>query len=261
MFLDITDTGGTSISIECIYRPRPCPNDLSMCDFNLTAVPWPLAPNRIYNSPSGPFVEMIRDSDLHQLVKEPTHFRVNQNPSLLDLVLVNDPSLVHELIHLPPFGRSDLETLLSNPVTNRKCCRTIQSTHYPDSNMRLDEIDWTDGLPLDFFIYEGKRNEIISDPDCSSLDLDGKFVMKLTMTIPQGVLSKWIGISLQFNCLISSTTRGNALEQIPYKKIEYLLTQTCYLTMFWQRKTAGHILKQYDQTAKCVWGNGSITNQ
>ncbi|KAL3281334.1 hypothetical protein HHI36_004541 [Cryptolaemus montrouzieri] len=71
---------------------------------------------------------------------------IDHNPLLIHLV--NDPNLVDDPIHSPPFGKSDHETLLSKiqltfPVTNRKRCRTIQPTNYSDLNRRLDKIDWT----------------------------------------------------------------------------------------------------------------------
>ncbi|CAH1371486.1 unnamed protein product, partial [Tenebrio molitor] len=53
------------------------------------------------------------NSSLCQIVSEPTRFRQNQNPSTLDLILVNDPALVSQVDYLSPIGKSDHITLLS----------------------------------------------------------------------------------------------------------------------------------------------------
>lgn len=43
-----------------------------------------------------------------------------------------------------------------------------------------------DGLPLDYFLYEGKGSEINAYIDVSHLDIGGKTVMKLVQTLSDG---------------------------------------------------------------------------
>lgn len=44
-----------------------------------------------------------------------------------------------------------------------------------------------DGLPLDFFFYNGKGDPIVADPIFSRLNIGGKSVIKLLTTFPKGV--------------------------------------------------------------------------
>lgn len=45
-----------------------------------------------------------------------------------------------------------------------------------------------DGLPLDFFIYQGKGDSITSDPSCTRLNIGGKIIMQLTKTLNEGTV-------------------------------------------------------------------------
>ncbi len=48
------------------------------------------------------------ESLLQQCVHAPTHFRVNQEPSLLDLLFVKFPSLTSPITIQPPIGKYDI---------------------------------------------------------------------------------------------------------------------------------------------------------
>lgn len=151
------------LTILCVYRPRPSPSDSQLCsllkdltnkkknlfvvgDFNMPDVRWPLSSSRDYNSPSGLYVDTIRENNLLQLVSEPTRFRSGQTPSLLDLILVNDPDLVayHEV--LPPFGRSDHVTLSCKIQLNitepKKVTKRVKVIDYEQLNANLENVDW-----------------------------------------------------------------------------------------------------------------------
>jgi endonuclease/exonuclease/phosphatase family metal-dependent hydrolase len=87
-------------------------------DFNLPTIDWSSTDylnikNYADNSAAYHFVETLVNSSLCQIVSEPTRFRQNQNPSTLDLILVNDPALVSQVDYLSPIGKSDHITLLS----------------------------------------------------------------------------------------------------------------------------------------------------
>jgi hypothetical protein len=77
-------------------------------DFNFPNIDW-------IGSWSGEedstFIESLRDSFLVQMVKKPTRFREGQTPHILDLVIVNNDSLVSDIEHLCPIGKSDHEVL------------------------------------------------------------------------------------------------------------------------------------------------------
>ncbi|CAG4964823.1 unnamed protein product [Parnassius apollo] len=44
-----------------------------------------------------------------------------------------------------------------------------------------------DGVPLDFFMYEGKEDTILTTNEAEGLDIGGKVVLKLSETLPKGV--------------------------------------------------------------------------
>lgn len=50
---------------------------------------------------------MYLDSNLIQLIHKHTRYRINNNPSLLDLILCNDENLVTNIEYLAPIGKCD----------------------------------------------------------------------------------------------------------------------------------------------------------
>jgi hypothetical protein len=87
-------------------------------DFNLLTIDWSSTDylnikKYADNSAAYHFVKTLVNSSLCQIVSEPTRFRQNQNPSTLDLILVNDPALVSQVDYLSPIGKYDHITLLS----------------------------------------------------------------------------------------------------------------------------------------------------
>ena len=53
------------------------------------------------------FLECLRDSFLYQHVKEPTRYRSQNVPSILDLILTNEESMVSNLQYKPGLGKID----------------------------------------------------------------------------------------------------------------------------------------------------------
>ena len=72
---------------------------------------------------SSKFLNAVQDSFLFQNVTQPTHFRANQEPTLIDLVFTNEESMVSHVDHGPPLGLSHHSgihfnyTCYSEPVT------------------------------------------------------------------------------------------------------------------------------------------------
>lgn len=164
IFVDLLERSTTCFTLGCIYRPRASPSDAIMAsflgslssskrnlyvagDFNMPDVIWPLT-SKIYSSTSSVYVDIIRESNLFQLVDFPTRFRNCQNPSLLDLVLVNDGNLVSSIEQHPPFGKSDHITLrsilqLKFPASCSKSSKTIRITDYRRLYHLVEVIDWS----------------------------------------------------------------------------------------------------------------------
>ena len=52
-------------------------------------------------------LESIGDCFLYQHVAQPTRFRHGETPSILDLVLTNEDSMVNSISYMPGLGKSD----------------------------------------------------------------------------------------------------------------------------------------------------------
>ena len=78
-------------------------------DFNLPNIKW----NQRCGMVAGDkpleeqFLVTIDDISMEQVIDRPTRYREHQNPSLLDLLLVNNPEIVHSIELRAPLGKSD----------------------------------------------------------------------------------------------------------------------------------------------------------
>ena len=68
---------------------------LIMGDYNMPAINW--ATWSTHNRRDHEFIECLRDSFLHQHVKEATRYRVNQNENLLDLIMTNEEDMISDI--------------------------------------------------------------------------------------------------------------------------------------------------------------------
>ena len=117
-----------SLLIGCIYKSPNCSNEnclelfqlfgkvkdmryshkLIMGDFNFRDINWTdmsTSSNEQQNSTL--FIESIRDSFMFQHVLEPTRYRANNEPSILDLIFSNEEGMVSDIQYNPSVGRSD----------------------------------------------------------------------------------------------------------------------------------------------------------
>jgi hypothetical protein len=78
---------------------------LLMGDFNFLKIDWPAWSASDEEGTS--FLECVKDCYFSQCVDKFTRCRINPEPSLLDLIIVNDESLIDYIEHLDPLGRSD----------------------------------------------------------------------------------------------------------------------------------------------------------
>ena len=86
---------------------------LIMGDFNFPEIKW----NDTYvqgdrDSYPNKFYDGVNDVFLHQHVQENTRFRIDQEPSLLDLIFTNEESMVDNLEINAPLGKSDHVSIL-----------------------------------------------------------------------------------------------------------------------------------------------------
>ncbi|KAJ3656547.1 hypothetical protein Zmor_015618 [Zophobas morio] len=127
LFLKVTGKS-LSIVLGCVYRTPSSDfdsdlelfnaltvlandyNNLLICgDFNMPELNWPLVCSGSLNRSSQLLVDLISDSHLYQMVSEPTRYRKNQCPSVLDLVLSSNPDLIANLEYSSPIGNQMLE--------------------------------------------------------------------------------------------------------------------------------------------------------
>ena len=130
VWVKINLRGNDKLLVGCIYKsPSSSEENLSLMndmirninstqvyshvlvvgDFNFPDIDW-----NTWNSRDRfcqEFIESLRDSYLEQMVEKPTRFRINQNPSVLDLILVNDSNAIQSIDYLSPVGNSDHSVL------------------------------------------------------------------------------------------------------------------------------------------------------
>ena len=66
------------------------------------------------NSPSTYFIDTLQDCYLYQHVTEPTRYRHDHSPHILDLILSNEEGMISELQYLPGLWKSDHVCLMFN---------------------------------------------------------------------------------------------------------------------------------------------------
>ena len=99
------------------------------------------------------FLECLRDCFWYQHVQDFTRFRINQQPSVLDLIMTNEEDMVVDLEYLSPLGASDHKVLTFQ--FNCYCSHTNNySTHFNNykgdyESLREElKINWKDELGI-----------------------------------------------------------------------------------------------------------------
>ena len=125
-------------------------------DFNYREIDWEneFAPPEKENQRF--FIKALQDCYLYQHVSEPTRYRQNENPNLLDLVLSGEEGMVCDLDYLPPLGESDHVCIKFNvkctksaeiPETKK---RNIFKANYAAIIEQLSQYDWDELLNSNF---------------------------------------------------------------------------------------------------------------
>lgn len=86
---------------------------LVMGDFNYGGVKWPLEECGYVTPKEENFIQWYKNSNLEQLLEKNTRFRHGNQPSLLDLILTNDDSMIAHVDYQAPIGKSDHICLLT----------------------------------------------------------------------------------------------------------------------------------------------------
>ena len=84
-------------------------------DFNFPTINWQnWTTSHMERSKEELFIDVLRDSFLHQHVNEPTRCRGTNDPSTIDLILTDEENQITNLQYLSPLGKSDHCTLSFN---------------------------------------------------------------------------------------------------------------------------------------------------
>ena len=116
-------------------------------DFNFPAIEWVEGTGHISsNSRDSPFLSCLSNNFLHQTIDKPTRYRADQNPLLLDLVILRDTDSLIRNDYLPPIASSDHLVILSVLSLNSRpqpkfCPQTF--TDYEAIQQELSSANWS----------------------------------------------------------------------------------------------------------------------
>ena len=109
-------------------------------DFNLPNVSWVDGQGMTKSSlEQNPLVQALSNNFLYQTVTMPTRMRPGQNPSILDLVITNDPEKVINTHTLSPIGSSDHMPVLSSIQLNSKPSKYTKQS-FTNYKMMVEEL-------------------------------------------------------------------------------------------------------------------------
>ena len=118
-------------------------------DFNYPTIKWQGDNESGVRKLDKQFNGMIEDNLLVQHVNRPTRFRHGQNPSLVDLVISSDESLIETIDYLQPLGKSDHVVLAVKIKCEVQHAQPLEGTRYLLNNGNYDglreelkQIDW-----------------------------------------------------------------------------------------------------------------------
>ncbi|MCP3852206.1 MAG: hypothetical protein GY694_18500, partial [Gammaproteobacteria bacterium] len=98
---------------------------------------------------SAKFIDTINDNFLTKCVTAPTHHKPNTTPSLIDLILCNDPDFIDTVEHFPPLGKSHHSVLTFNLAIARPATQNqpilkyqVNKGDYDQMRNMVGDIDW-----------------------------------------------------------------------------------------------------------------------
>ncbi|EFA12429.1 hypothetical protein TcasGA2_TC005240 [Tribolium castaneum] len=137
------DVGEKDLTIKYVNH---YPNLIIMGDFNFPCIDWSAKNTTGQTIIEKQFSELLLENNLSQIVTEPTRFRSQQRPSLLDLVILSDVNLVSSLNVSNPVGTSDhskieieLQIMIySEPNARIKTTSIVDYTRIDESLLTYD---------------------------------------------------------------------------------------------------------------------------
>ncbi len=98
----------TDSNINSFVSQLRMPTHTLICgDFNYPEINWcSLVSSKSDEHKASKFLNSIQDSFLFQHVTQPTHYRANQEPTTINLILTNEENMVSQVDYGPPLGLS-----------------------------------------------------------------------------------------------------------------------------------------------------------
>ena len=116
-------------------------------DFNYGAISW--QDNTATSAAETAFLDCLQNTYMNQHVEEPTRGRSGQNPSILDLIISNDPNIVSYIRYESPLGKSDHTCLVFNINCYKEAGESARKFYiydkgdYEHMTAELSNIDWS----------------------------------------------------------------------------------------------------------------------
>ncbi len=164
----IEPQAGKKILLGCVYRsPNSTPSNnqklldvlseacsapstylLILGDFNFKEIDWVLGiANCRVDHPASLFLDTVSENFLTQHVNQPTRYREQQTPSLLDLVIIDKEDIIENLEYEAPLGKSDhivirMNLLIAPQDTTKQQHYNFNKGDYEAMREELGSIDW-----------------------------------------------------------------------------------------------------------------------
>ena len=152
---NITKAEDANLNKQISQAAKKLKNLIIYGDFNHPEIDWQhMFCSRGEEHPASAFLYTIQDSKLDQLTTEPTHYKPNCRPSLIDLILTNNKEILDAPTQLPPLGKSHHVIQLNNilyqkndPHSNIKIKKyQVSKGNYTAINSELKSVDWESEL-------------------------------------------------------------------------------------------------------------------
>ena len=182
-------------SIEQVITKKREHQLLLMGDFNYPAIDFNnYTVNASEDSDEYKFYDKLQDLYLVQMVTEPTRFRSNQTPSMLDYVITNEENVIDDMTYEVPLGKSDHICLTwkmtiekEDESEHRQVKINYWKGNYNEIHDALSNTNWVD-------LLNGKAE--VNDKWIAFkevvLDLVEKWIPKKLISKRKKVKSKWI---------------------------------------------------------------------
>ncbi len=170
VWCNITLNNKDNLLLGCIYRSPSHENTDNLC--SLIKEVYDTNPNRViitgdFNYPeidwknwhttkndshrASKFLKAIQDTFWFQHTLQPTRYRENQTPSLIDLVLTSEEDMITNIQYLPPLGKSDhiimiMDTNLDITDKDYSMRYAYDKGNYEEIMNNLGKINWTEVL-------------------------------------------------------------------------------------------------------------------